>query len=328
MTSLSGPRALAELPLKALALLGHYGTYTVAISLLLGILLPHLASTFRPFLTTAIFILIFLNLLRVDTTALQARLRRPKLLIAAGVWMMIVWPLICAAGALAIDLEALAPGAMTALFIATAAPPVMSAPAFIYMLRLDGAFSLALSVVTLLIAPLSSAMIAALILPATLKVDPFAFALNMFFMLAAAIALAALCRKVIGTARIAASANHLNGLNCIVLFVFAVAAMDGVAHLLLTDPAVPLVFTLITFGATLLQMGVTALMFLRSGGSDAFVIAHSVGARNLGLMLASLGGSIPEFAWLYFSLGQLPIFLMPLFLSPLARRLRPVGNLR
>jgi bile acid:Na+ symporter, BASS family len=32
---------------------------------------------------------------------------------------------------------------------------------------------------------------------------------------------------------------------------------------------------------------------------------------------------MPDIAWLYFALGQLPIYLLPHLLKPLARRLAP-----
>jgi BASS family bile acid:Na+ symporter len=41
----------------------------------------------------------------------------------------------------------------------------------------------------------------------------------------------------------------------------------------------------------------------------------------MGLMLAATGGALPDLTWLYFALAQFPIYLLPYFLSPLARRL-------
>jgi hypothetical protein len=44
--------------------------------------------------------------------------------------------------------------------------------------------------------------------------------------------------------------------------------------------------------------------------------------RNMGLMLAATGGALPDFTWLYFALAQFPVYLSPLLLTPLARRLK------
>jgi BASS family bile acid:Na+ symporter len=43
--------------------------------------------------------------------------------------------------------------------------------------------------------------------------------------------------------------------------------------------------------------------------------------RNMGLMLAGTGGALPDLTWLYFALSQFPIYLSPLLLQPLARRI-------
>jgi hypothetical protein len=45
-----------------------------------------------------------------------------------------------------------------------------------------------------------------------------------------------------------------------------------------------------------------------------------VSQRNMGLMLAALGGALPELTWLYFALSQFPIYLSPQMLKPFLRR--------
>ncbi|MEH0069520.1 hypothetical protein V6L77_02880 [Pannonibacter sp. Pt2-lr] len=72
---------------------------------------------------------------------------------------------------------------------------------------------------------------------------------------------------------------------------------------------------------TLTQALLTMLVFAPALRSDAFVIAYSAGNRNMGLMVAALGGTLPDLAWLYFGLGQLPIYTLPYLVRPLARRL-------
>ena len=38
-------------------------------------------------------------------------------------------------------------------------------------------------------------------------------------------------------------------------------------------------------------------------------------------MVAGVSGTLPETAWLYFAVSQLPIYLSPYFFQPLVRRL-------
>jgi BASS family bile acid:Na+ symporter len=40
-------------------------------------------------------------------------------------------------------------------------------------------------------------------------------------------------------------------------------------------------------------------------------------------MLAASGGIVPPETWLYFGLAQFPIYLVPLLIQPLARRVAP-----
>jgi BASS family bile acid:Na+ symporter len=40
-------------------------------------------------------------------------------------------------------------------------------------------------------------------------------------------------------------------------------------------------------------------------------------------MIAATGAFLPETTWLYIAVAQFPIYLLPLLLRPLARRLAP-----
>jgi len=107
----------------------------------------------------------------------------------------------------------------------------------------------------------------------------------------------------------------------IAMFLFAVAAMDGVADHFLSRPLLVIGLTLAAFALALGQIAVTALVFARAGRSRAFAIGLIAGSRNIGLMLAATGFLVPDIAWLYFALAQFPIYLLPHLLKPLARRL-------
>jgi BASS family bile acid:Na+ symporter len=48
-------------------------------------------------------------------------------------------------------------------------------------------------------------------------------------------------------------------------------------------------------------------------------------SRNMGLMLAAAGSSVPDLTWLYFALAQFPIYLLPQMLKPVARRINSVA---
>ncbi|MEL7529517.1 MAG: sodium:proton symporter, partial [Pseudomonadota bacterium] len=121
-----------------LAFTGRHGTTALAVSIFIGLALPALSAYLRPYLELAVFGLLTLAFLRVDQTAIRTRLKRPALLIAALVWMMLGVPLLTYLLLTHTGLSQLGPDVALALFISTAAPPVLAAPAFIYLLGLDG----------------------------------------------------------------------------------------------------------------------------------------------------------------------------------------------
>ena len=138
-------------------------------------------------------------------------------------------PLIAFAAVQVIGPENLGPDLVLALFISTAAPPVMAAPAFIYLLGLNGTLSLALSVAALIITPLSAPFIGELMLGDALPLSIGGLAAQLSFLLVGSFLTAMAVRKIAGQERIARGANMISGLNVLLLLIFAIAAMDGVA---------------------------------------------------------------------------------------------------
>lgn len=220
----------------------------------------------------------------------------------------------------AFGLAEMGPEFTLAVFIATAAPSVMSAPAFIYLMGLDGALSLTVLIASVLLAPVTAPFMGGLILNGALSAGAPDLALRLVLLLGGAFLTASLIRLVANPARIVRYSSQIDGLNVLILFLFAVAAMDNVAATFADRPLYTLAIAGLTFVVAFAQIGLTLLVFLSASNADAFVIAHSTGNRNMGLMIAALGGTVPEFTWLWFALGQLPIYMLPLMLKPFAQR--------
>lgn len=301
------------------AFIGRHGTAALAITIFIGVALPVLSASLRPYLSLCVFCLLTLAFLRLDTKALALQLKKPTLLLLSLVWMMVGVPLITYSALILFGVDEIAPSIVLALFIATAAPPVMAAPAFIYLLGLDGTLSLALSVAALILTPLLAPLFGQLMLGPSLPLSVGGLALQLSFLLAGAYLLALILRKTIGQQRLQRGANHINGLNVLILLVFAIAAMDGVALSFSQRPLFTLSLTLITFALAFAQIGLTLVLFSAQSREDAYAIAHTCGTRNMGLMVAALGGTLPEFTWLWFAVGQFPIYMMPLILKPFVR---------
>jgi BASS family bile acid:Na+ symporter len=133
---------------------------------------------------------------------------------------------------------------------------------------------------------------------------------------------AAALRRVVGLPAIKRRNDQINGLNILLVFIFVAAVMQDVAARFIAAPFEMIALTALAFAITFAVLGLTALVFARAGRERAFVLGMMASQRNMGLMLAATGGALPDFTWLYFALSQFPIYLSPLMLTPLARRLK------
>lgn len=311
---------MGSFALCALAWIGQRGTYALTASIFIGMTLPGLSSYARPYLPHAVFVLLVLAFLRVDASAVASRARRPGLILIACLWMMALIPLAVIAVVKGFGIAVNEPQLLLILFLITCGPPVMSAPAFIYLMGLEGALSLALLVAATAIVPVSAPLLAGLLMGPALELDSLDLALRLSALLGGSLLLATILRRLAGTQRITAARSHIDGMNVVVLLFFAIAAMDGVAASFLSRPGFTFSILALTFAVAFLQIGLTLLAFAGAGRADAFTIAHAAGNRNMGLMVAAMGGVLPEVTWLWFALGQMPIYTLPMLLKPFAQR--------
>jgi len=315
----------AAAPAWLLAWLGRHGANAVAISIVLGIALPPLGVLVRPFFPEIVFLLLCLAFLRVDPAALRLQLARPKLLVAAALWTMVIVPVVAGFGLMALDLAASSPALLLALMLNAVAPPIFSSPALAVLMGLNAATTLALLLVCVAATPfVAPALVAAFVGPAV-TFSPLALGLRLVLMLAGAACAAVAIRATFGSEWVERQGERIDGLNVIVLFAFAVALMGSVATTTIQHPLLVLgllaLATAVTFGLSAL----TALLFLRAGARTALPLAHAAGSRNTGLMLAAAAGLVPELVWLYVALIQIPIYVLPLIARPLVRRLSSRG---
>jgi BASS family bile acid:Na+ symporter len=312
-------------PAGLLAWLGRHGANAVAISIVLGILLPPLGALIRPFFAETVFLLLCLAFLRVEPGALRAQLARPRLLVAAATWTMLVVPVLTGLGLYALDLPAQAPGLMLALMFNAVAPPIFSSPALAVLMGLNAAITLAVLLACVAATPfLAPALVAAFVGPAV-TFSPMELGLRLVLMLAGAACVAVAVRAVLGRAWVERQAERIDGLNVVVLFLFAVALMGDVLSNTIDRPLVVLGLLALSSAITFGLSALTALVFWHTGARTALPLAHAGGSRNTGLMLAAAAGLVPELVWLYVALIQIPIYALPLLSRSLVRKLS-TGN--
>lgn len=317
--------ALLQHLASVLAWLGRQGTRAVAISIFVGLAAPPLAALFKPFVPELIFLLLCLAFLRVEPRALRAQAERPRLLIAATLWTMLILPAALGGLYLAAGV-ANSPELLLSLTLQIAAPPIMSAPAFAALLGLDGALSLALLVTSIALTPVTAPAFTAALSGSAMEISTVELGIKLFLLLAGAAVLASAVRRIAGRAWVERQTERIDGLSVILLFCFAVALMETVASRIFSEPRLVLGLLALSFAFTLGTMAASMLVFRLAGAGRGFAIGLAAGNRNMGLMLAATAGAVPDLTWLYFALAQFPIYLLPQFLKPLARRMAADKN--
>ena len=223
---------------NALASLGRQGTRAVAISIFLSLIVPQVSEFIRPAVGPSIFIMLVLAFLRVEPSALHGQFTgRPfRLLLTSVAVMMVATPLILGALYAGMGDTPAMRGLYVALILQAAAPPIMSAPAFVALLALDLPLALATLVLAILFTPIGAPFFAAIFVGDDLPIDALSLALRLAFFLGGSFLVARVLRRFIGDERIRAWREHIDGLNLIALFVFALAIMGVVTYTLLSDP--------------------------------------------------------------------------------------------
>ena len=302
-----------------LALLGSHARLAVALSLLAGLALPDLAATVRPYLGVLIFLLLLLAFLRIGFGPLFAETQRPRAVFIAVLLAQLVLPLLALLTLGPTGFGETLPWLALALFISLGAPAITGVPGFAAIMGLNGAAALAMLIAGMVLVPLTAPAVATLLPTEAISIDPSALALRLLILLGASAGGAAAARLMFGEERIAAASTSIDGASVVILFLFAIAAMDGLAAALVTEP----LFVLALLGGhvalSLAQYGLGVLVFSASGPGRSEALALGMGLRNMGLMVAALGGAVPHEAWLWFAVGQFPIYLTPYVAGFIAR---------
>jgi predicted Na+-dependent transporter len=308
------------IPLRGLAWLGRQGTRAVAALVVIGIALPPLGEVLRPYVAEAIFLLLCISFMRVDIAALRAHLRRPGIVLAASAWTMIAVPALIGLGCLAAGLDTSSPDLFLALMLQAVASPMMAAPALAALMGLDSTLALITLVAGTALVPLTAPLFAWLFFGNALALSPAGLGIELATILAGALAVALLIRKLFGLAAIRRAREPIDGLNIVILLVFVSAVMGEVAAGFFAAPLHVLGVTLLAFAIFFALLGATMLAFRRLGRERALALGLLVSQRNMGLMVAATGGVLPGLTWLYFALSQFPIYLAPQLLKPVVGR--------
>jgi predicted Na+-dependent transporter len=283
----------------------------------IGLAFPDLATYAWPLLGPSVWVLLAAATMRMDPGRAQARLARPVPVLAVLIWMLAVTPVL-AWGLVTILTPT--PGLAVALVLMAGAAPLMSTPALAQMLGLDDTLAMLVMIGATLLVPFTLPVVALEILGFELGIDALAWSVRLTVFVGTAIVAGIALRRLLGAARIAAAKDPLDLGVVILLLIFAVAIMDGVAARLAAETGFVLTLVAVAYMAYVAMLvGGAALGVLVDrtiGATAGFVCAN----RNVGVILAVLPAGADPDILLYFAVWQLPMYTMPAALAPLFRR--------
>ena len=308
--------------MNPLAWIGQQRGNAMALLIVIAILTPPLGAVLRPYLTEAIIGLLSVAFMRLNVATFGQHIRQPALVLKATLWTMLVVPALVTSICWLIGLHAISAGLYTALVLQAAASPMMAAPAIAMLLGLDASLTLAALILSTAVIPLTAPILAALT-GVTLSVTALALGVKLFAIVAGSALIGLLIRQLAGPVKLARYADHFDGINILLLFVFISAVLGDVGLKFLHSPGLILGLTATTFAMFFLLFSLTYWAFRRVGQKPRVALALMATQRNAGLMLAATGGAVPEVTWLYFAVSQVPIYLTPKLMAPIVKRLAP-----
>lgn len=316
----AGLRKVLDLPVRALAWIGRQGTRAVAALVFIGIAVPPLGALLKPYVAEAIFLLLTVAFMRVDTAAVLGHMRRPGVVLAATAWTTLAVPLLFGVVCLATGLDRQAPDLFLGIMLQGVASPIMAGPAFAALMGLDATLVLMTLVTSTALVPLTAPLFAYAFLGSVLTLSPLNLGLKLFAILGGSLLAAVLIRGIVGMPAIERRKEQIDGLNILFMLVFVDAVMGSVAGSFLAAPWRVIGILLLSFAIFFAVFALSVLVLRKVAGRHALALGLLIAQRNMGLMLAATAGALPDTTWLYFALAQFPLYTSPHLLQPIARR--------
>ena len=301
------------------------GSILLAVGIFGGVVFPPLAAACKAVITPNVVLLMVFVLLRVDLARTLAHVRRPGRALAIVAFLALVCPLVCWVVLLPLPIEARIAGA-TVIF--ATGPAATSSPAFARMVGLDADLSLVATLAMVVLVPFTAPLIALQLLGIDLSLSTGAF-MGRLLLVVGLPSLAALgLRRIIGRARLDEWGEAVDGALVWMVVLYGFAVMDGLGPRIAADPAWVAEALGAAFVANYGLNALTTAVFARWGLPEAAAAGLMGGNRNMALFLAVLPATTDPRITLFFGLCQFPLFLSPVLLRPVYRRLLGPGTAR
>ncbi|MEO0379517.1 MAG: hypothetical protein AAF252_04560 [Pseudomonadota bacterium] len=302
--------------INALAWFGRHGRYCLIAGLGVGLLLPGLAETLRPWIGSLVALLLFVTAVRVGARHAFGTLKdlMPTLL-TVGVFQMALPVAVVAA----LSLAGLIHWPMAiAVSLMLAAPSLTGAPNFAIMVGQDPAPGMRLLVVGTALFPVTALPVLSILDPAGGGViSALSLSLVLLAVILASVGLGFAVRHLIPHLGQAQSQNALDGCGALLLAIVVVGLMSAIGPLLRSDPWTLLLWIVAALAINFTLVAVTLRVARRAHLRTPVSTAIYAGNRNIALFLIVLPAEVAAPLMIFVGCYQIPMYLTPIFLTRL-----------
>ena len=296
------------------------GGMLLAGCIFVGLAAPPLAALLRDTLTVTVAGLMTLVLLRIDLVQVLSYLRKPLLVAALLVWLLVICPLVVFAIVRAAGLEGPLGAAVVIMATGCAAT---SSPAFARLVGLDASISLVVAVLSTLLVPFTAPPLALGLMGIDLAISIQGLMARLALIVGLPLLVSLAIRRLVAAPALSAWSGRIDGTVVLLLVMYGIGVMDGMQDKLLAEPMWVLGGIVLAFAGNFGLNALTALATLPAGRSVALATGLLSGNRNMALYLAVLPAATDPGILLFFALCQFPLFLSPFLLRPIYDRIRP-----
>jgi BASS family bile acid:Na+ symporter len=310
------------MPARVLEWLADHAPMVLAFGITMGFLAQPLAHLMRPMLIVGIALPFAIALIRLDWRQLATYARRPWLAAGLTAWLLIASPILVWLALAPLDVPE---GLRTGLILMAAAPPIMSSAAFALLFGLNAPLVVIMLVGSSALVPFTLPPMALWLLGLDIDIGTFALMARLGAFVGGAFLVAGLVRRFARPAWLQQQARRLDGMGVLSMLIFALAIMDGVLPFAMERPGFVILCVAAAFVSNFALQAITAASWWPIGRSSALAAGLTAGNCNMGLVLAVLADRADFDVVVFFAMAQFPMYMTPLFLMPLYRRLMAGG---
>lgn len=321
----SGTYAPAESDAGGLNWAKAYGRYLIAGGLICGLAVPELAALARPLLVPLLIASLALTLIQFDFGKARELRNRGWLMAGVNICLLVVLPVILALESKVVFVAYGMPVALAdGMILAAMAPSLLGSPVIAFLLGLDAMLALIISLIAHIAVLFTVPLLAPLLVGPEVLISPIELLERLGFIIMTGFVIGLVLRAL--TSRSAVLKRHaegawIDGLSVVTLAVLALALMDGVTEMAMTDRSFVVMAFACGFILNPMLQFLGAAIFVRSGLKTSLTIGLLSGYRNTGLLIAVLAGSTDPKVLTFLAIIQIPTFLMPMLTSPFMRRM-------